>query len=177
MDERIWKAHPVERDGEGFFLERRLRRSMRSCTKPREPLSGLSSAAQSSERPLQAPDPAGSARPAARGPEPGAPFLNFARLTIIRERLARLRTASHTAPQASSRKNPSPSVQLDALPDSLVHVMMQRLSQRKQESLAGILLELEPGPGARSRSNGSMLSSNPPVALTIGTVPYFKLYI
>src|SRR5260370_13956276 len=56
------------------------------------------------------PKPEGPAPP--RGPDapvPKPPFPNFARLTIIRERLARLRTASHTPPQASSTKNPSPS--------------------------------------------------------------------
>src|SRR5260370_18861704 len=42
-------------------------------------------------------------------PVPKPPFPNFARLTTIRERLARLRTASHTPPQASSPNNASPS--------------------------------------------------------------------
>src|SRR5258708_30335374 len=56
------------------------------------------------------PKPEGPAPP--RGPNapvPKPPFPNFARLTIIRERLARLPTASHTPPQASSTENPSPS--------------------------------------------------------------------
>src|SRR6266566_7209162 len=37
------------------------------------------------------------------------PFLNFVPVTTIREGLARPHTASHTPPQASSTKNPSPS--------------------------------------------------------------------
>src|SRR5260370_7596738 len=56
------------------------------------------------------PKPEGPAPP--RGPDapvPKPPFPNFARLTIIRERLARVRTPSHTPPQASSTQNPSPS--------------------------------------------------------------------
>src|SRR6266404_4189851 len=56
------------------------------------------------------PKPAGSAPP--RGPvvqRLERPFLNFVRLTTIREGLARPHTASHTPPQASSTKNPSPS--------------------------------------------------------------------
>src|SRR6266851_5952417 len=39
-------------------------------------------------------------------------------------------------------------VQLDALPDPLVHVMMQRLPHRIQQRFTGVLLELEPGPRA-----------------------------
>src|SRR5712691_2911898 len=42
-------------------------------------------------------------------PSPKRPFLNFARVGTIHERLARPRTASHTPPQASSTKNLSPS--------------------------------------------------------------------
>src|SRR5260370_29052330 len=37
-------------------------------------------------------------------------------------------------------------VQLDALPDSLVHVMMQRLPHRIQQRFTSVLLELEPRP-------------------------------
>src|SRR6266403_1897466 len=37
------------------------------------------------------------------------PFPSFVPVTIIREGLAPPRTASHTPPQASSTKNPSPS--------------------------------------------------------------------
>src|SRR5258705_11935201 len=36
------------------------------------------------------------------------PFLNFARVGTIRERFAQPHTASHTLPQASSTKSPSP---------------------------------------------------------------------
>src|SRR6266478_6055101 len=39
-------------------------------------------------------------------------------------------------------------VQLDALPDSLIHVMVQRLPNRKQQRLTRVLLELEPRPCA-----------------------------
>src|ERR1700675_4254158 len=57
-----------------------------------------------------APLPEGSAPP--RGPvvrRLERPFPSFVLVAIIREGLARPHTASHTPPQASSTKNPSPS--------------------------------------------------------------------
>ena len=67
------------------------------------------------------------------------------------------------------------SVQLDAFPDALVGAMLHRLPNARIMRAPEYSTNLKPVPVPCSRSNDSIVSSSPPVALTIGTVPYFKL--
>src|SRR5882762_1333953 len=110
-------------------------------------------------------------------PSPGRPFLNFVWLLPLRGKHARLHTASRTPPLAPSMKN-LPPFRSAGYASRFAHPYNGAAPAAPHKSASPVYsLNLNPVPVPCSTSNGSMLSSSPPVALTIGTVPYFKLYI